>query len=296
LSLSGFNITVAPQEGDPNAEASEQFDHRKIWAEDSPAHYTRETITFHYTQPMEMLAIHERALHEKLDRMLNAGEAMAPALAAWLASFQADHLTVMRRKQQHIDWLCGPEGGSEAQRAAMPTGPLPNDMRSAITEHMTQLRRSFGVVLLTALQSLAPGNVEPRDIPVPKTSAAMCARPRAEPLDFRDWAKMLREEHGNAFHGMWGDKPGVPRTESVSDPFPGAADPPLDAGSSRPRARVLNEPWFCPDDKFSVAEWNKNKAALNKQWANGTARSVKDRTWVLACRAITLQPAAPRLL
>jgi len=60
---------------------------------------------YHYVRPRNMVAIHERALHEKLDRLLNSPRAQE-LVPAWAQRFSARHKRFVERKTDVLARLC----------------------------------------------------------------------------------------------------------------------------------------------------------------------------------------------
>ena len=65
---------------------------------------SREYAVYHYVAPRQMYAVDQRALHEKLDRMLNAN--MHEEIAAWFKTLRREHARAVRHRHDDLRALC----------------------------------------------------------------------------------------------------------------------------------------------------------------------------------------------
>jgi len=78
---------------------------------------SKETILLHYVSPREMLAAHQRAEHEKLDRMVNSGD--YEQIITVFREHIDRHFTILRAKQVQVKYLatkaskCNEQGSKE---------------------------------------------------------------------------------------------------------------------------------------------------------------------------------------
>lgn len=110
LSLLGFDITTIKAEWVARSEA---------YAVDAPmvaAPSQTDWWLSHYVRPRKMLALHERTLHEKIDRMQSAvaaanekspeeGKKHSFVLEKWKASFLRRHQQIVQRKVQQLEFF-----------------------------------------------------------------------------------------------------------------------------------------------------------------------------------------------
>ena len=87
-----------------------------------------------------MVAIHERALHEKLDRMINAN--MTAEIDRWGTELRAGHKRFFQRKVATLGVLCR----SELKGTNVTSGPADWLRRAGVPETLdgTSLRRNIG--------------------------------------------------------------------------------------------------------------------------------------------------------
>ena len=129
-----------------------------------------EKIHYHYTSPRKMLAVHHRALHEKLDRMLAAGQ--HKRINTWQRHFAHTHLRIAESKATLARVL----GGSQSLRgtANATTAPLHGSMRDHIELHMEMLWNLQSVIYEFAVlglhQPFKPAHSMWNDIPKPEWS------------------------------------------------------------------------------------------------------------------------------
>ena len=67
-----------------------------------------EHLANHYVSPRKMLAMHERATHEKIDRMINAGSVQL--IIDFFREFVEHHFLVLRKRQQEVVALAAKSG------------------------------------------------------------------------------------------------------------------------------------------------------------------------------------------
>merc|ERR1711865_360028 len=78
------------------------LDHR------GPAVTHKEFFANHYVAPRKMIAMHQRATHEKIDRIVNTGNAQA--VVDYFREFVESHFYVLRKRQQEVVALAKKHG------------------------------------------------------------------------------------------------------------------------------------------------------------------------------------------
>ncbi|KAK3233106.1 hypothetical protein CYMTET_56576 [Cymbomonas tetramitiformis] len=151
LSLLGHKITNIP---DPwNA----GYDHCAVDGKQTQApSLDVKRSHYHYLTPVKMMAVHQRALHEKLDRMIVAG--MHQELERWKVVFSEMHVKVVRRKLRQLEDLCG------GPQAVLSLTTLEGSMRERIEAHMTFLRLAQSIIGSLVHHTKKIGSFRPYDI------------------------------------------------------------------------------------------------------------------------------------
>lgn len=138
LSLLGFDITQIP------GKWNKGYQHCAPDSKQSPFWLTRDASLMHYVQPRKMLALHERVLHEKVDRM----EAGGNEFELWRAELVKLHSTTLKRKQAQLHGLGSTRAFDlsmydleSAEGAHGATDPISAaEMHALITKHLDLLR------------------------------------------------------------------------------------------------------------------------------------------------------------
>ena len=117
-----------------------------------------------------MHAIHERALHEKLDRMLVAG--LVEEIREWRLEFEELHRNSVNRKAREVEAMCARvPGGTRPAFLNMRDTPPSGDMRAMITHHVSFMRHAQRI--LSTLASHHKG-FHHRTLYIPPLSGISC--------------------------------------------------------------------------------------------------------------------------
>ena len=98
LGLLGFTITKFPQAIESSMLAY-AVDSKEM---NDYAHGAHEMMIYHYVSPRKLIHAHHRVMHEKLDRMVNAGAIQD--IVSFFRSFINQHFEIVRRRQVEVKY------------------------------------------------------------------------------------------------------------------------------------------------------------------------------------------------
>ena len=156
LNLLGYDITPIP------GKWNKGYQHCAPDTKASPVVDMYDYSLAHYMTPRKMMALHERALHEKADRL----RSNATALASWQNELRELHQTTLMRKQNQMIAIGVSFHLSDYKLPDAPGKDPLEELHNIITSHLDALR-DIQVDIRTHLSKRLPKKeFKPYDIPL----------------------------------------------------------------------------------------------------------------------------------